>query len=201
MTRRDFFASTGIALLTVGFPVWYWVQSRLDYRNFHEVEPGKLYRSGQLKPDTFARVLREYHIGTVFSLRDTKDDRGVPEDQWEADLCRAAGVAYYRQSPADWTPVDGEIPGDKNVAEFLRILRDRQTRWPVLVHCFAGIHRTGVHCAVYRIERDGWTPAEALAELQSFGTPRTTFADNLIHYVESYTRGRLDPPDSDSTKR
>ncbi len=193
MTRRDFLGTVAISAVTVGFPCWYWVQSRIDYRNFHAVEPGKLYRCGQLKPAEFARIIREYHIGTVFSLRDTKDDQGVPADQWEADLCRSAGVAYHRQPPADWTEVDGVIPGVKNVADFLRVLREPQTQWPILVHCFAGIHRTGVHCAVYRMEFDNWTPTEAVAELKSFGTPRTTFADNLIHYVESYTRGRLAP--------
>jgi len=191
VTRRQFLASTALSTLTVGAPVAYGVRSQTGYRNFHLVEPGRLYRSGQLTPATFARILREYRIGAVFSLRDTRDEKGSAVDQWEEDLCRAAGVEYYRQPPADWTPVDGAIPGDKNVAEFLSVLRHPQTRFPVLVHCFAGIHRTGVHCAVYRIEFDGWTATEAMAELRSLGTPRTTYADNLIHYVESYTRGRL----------
>jgi protein tyrosine/serine phosphatase len=190
VTRRQLLGSTALAALTAAAPVAYGVRSRTDYRNFHLVEPGKLYRSGQLTPASFARVLREYRIGTVFSLRDTRDAMGVAADLWEEDLCRAAGVTYYRQPPADWTPVDGEIPGDKNVAEFLRVLRDPRTRFPVLVHCFAGVHRTGVHCAVYRIEFDGWTAAEALAELLTTGNSRATYADNLIRYVTGYTRGR-----------
>jgi protein tyrosine/serine phosphatase len=191
MTRREWLGSAACSTIAVGFPVWHWVQSRIDYRNFHAAEPGRLYRSGQLPPRVFARVLREYRIGTVFSLRDTRDVNGIAEDQWEEDLCRAAGVAYHRQPPLDWTAVDSVIPGDKNVGEFLRVLRAPDTRWPILVHCFAGIHRTGVHCAVYRIEFDGWSADEALAELKSFGTPRTTFADNLIRYVSTYVRGRL----------
>ena len=53
----------------------------------------------------------------------------------------------------------------------------------VLVHCFAGIHRTGVHVAAYRIDRHGWTNAEAMDELRWMGTRRTTFADNLVAFV------------------
>jgi protein tyrosine/serine phosphatase len=193
MTRWTLWGTAACIALVIGLPLWHWVQSRIDYRNFHQVEAGRMYRSGQLTPQTFARVLEDYRIGTVFSLRDTKDDAGVNDNQWEEDLCKANGVAYYRQAPADWSPVDGVVPGDKNVAEFLAVMRNPMTKWPVYVHCFAGIHRTGVHCAVYRIERNGWSADEALTELKAFGTPRTTFADNLIQYVLSYKRGRLDP--------
>jgi protein tyrosine/serine phosphatase len=193
VTRWHFLGAAALGLLIVAPPVAFEVKSRTAYRNFHQVDAGKLYRSGQMTPATFARIIREYRIGTVFSLRDTRDDQGTAADQWEEDLCRAAGVKYVRQPPADWSPVDGVIPGDKNVAQFLRVLRDSDTRFPILVHCFAGIHRTGVHCAIYRIEFDGWTPEEALVELQSMGTSRTTFAPNLLHYVGSYTRGRLFP--------
>jgi tyrosine-protein phosphatase SIW14 len=57
---------------------------------------------------------------------------------------------------------------------------------PVLIHCFAGIHRTGGHVAAYRIERNGWTPEEALRELQAHGTRRTTYAPNLVEFVRSF---------------
>jgi tyrosine-protein phosphatase SIW14 len=191
VTRRQLFGTTAVAAVTAATPVAYGVRAQTDYRNFHQVEPGRLYRSGQLTPAGFARILREYRIGTVFSLRDTRDGEGVSVDQWEEDLCRTVGVTYYRQPPADWSPVDGVIPGDQNVAQFLSVLRDPHTRFPVLVHCFAGIHRTGVHCAVYRIEFDGWSGGEAMDELRTIGTSRTTFAPNLVQYVVGYKRGRL----------
>jgi protein tyrosine/serine phosphatase len=173
----------GVVLSAVGYNS----RTSVQYRGFRVVEPGKLYRSGQMPPEGFERVAREFGIQTVISLRDTKDAAGVPEDQAEADFCRANGLAFHRLPPADWSPVNGVIPGDKNIAEFLRILDDPATRRPVLVHCFAGIHRTGAHVSVYRMEYDRWTAEEAIDELRSMGTPRTTFADNLLDYLRSYT--------------
>ena len=77
MTRWHFLGATALALLIVAPPVAFEVKSRTAYRNFHQVDAGKLYRSGQMTPATFARILREYRIGTVFSLRDTRDDSGM----------------------------------------------------------------------------------------------------------------------------
>ncbi len=173
----------GVALL----PFAYKVRSDVRYRNFRVVEPGRLYRSGQMTPAGFRRVAEEFDIKTVISLRDTRDGDGVHEDQAEEDFCRERGLAFHRLPPADWSPVNGVIPGAKNIAEFLRILDDPATERPVLVHCFAGIHRTGAHVAVYRMEYDGWTAEEAIEEMKSMGTPRTTFADNLLEYLGTYT--------------
>jgi protein tyrosine/serine phosphatase len=40
---------------------------------------------------------------------------------------------------------------------------------PVFLHCAQGRDRTGVVVAVYRMEVDGWSNAEAEAEMQTFG--------------------------------
>jgi protein tyrosine/serine phosphatase len=40
---------------------------------------------------------------------------------------------------------------------------------PVFVHCSRGVDRTGVVAAVYRMEVDGWSKAEAEAEMEAFG--------------------------------
>lgn len=186
---RAYFGIAGGVLLAaaVGLvPLGYWSVESVRYRNLRVVEPGVLYRSGQMPPPAFRRVVRELGIRTVISLRDTKDDTGTQADQAEADFCAATGVGFHRLPPADWTPIDGVIPGDKNIATFLRILDDPATARPVLVHCFAGIHRTGAHCAVYRMEYDGWPADAAIAEMRAMGTPRTTFADNLVGYLTAY---------------
>jgi protein-tyrosine phosphatase len=39
----------------------------------------------------------------------------------------------------------------------------------VLLHCFAGQHRSGAFCAIYRVEFQRWTPAEALDEMRRCG--------------------------------
>lgn len=176
-----------VVLLVTAIPLLHRVRQHETYRNFRAVEDGQLYRSGQMTLDGFARVVREQGIGTIISLRDTKDDGKPPPDQFEADYCRAHGIAHHRLSPANWSAPDGLVPAAANVAEFLRILDDPATRRPVLLHCFAGIHRTGAYCAVYRMEYDGWSPAEAVAEMQAMGTPRTTFEDDVLGFLTDYT--------------
>lgn len=178
--------AAGVALV----PALHRRERTVGFRNFRVVTPGVLYRSGQMTPAGFARVAREYEVGTVVSLRETKDDSGTLADQFEEDYCRANGIGFHRLAPADWEPVDGVVPGDRNVRAFLAILDAPTTRRPVLVHCFAGIHRTGAHCAVYRVEYDGWSPAEAIAEMKHSGGPRATFAGNLLNYLTAYTSRR-----------
>ena len=183
--------AVGLIAAVVAAPFVYWSQTSVRYRNLRIVEPGVLLRSGQMTPAGFRRVAHEFGVRTVISFRDTKDDTGTQQDQAEEDFCKANGCTFYRLPPADWTPVNGVVPGDRTIADFLHILDDPKTQRPVLVHCFAGIHRTGAHCAVYRMEYNGWPAAAAVAEMRTMGTPRTTFADNLLNYLGGYTKGRL----------
>jgi protein tyrosine/serine phosphatase len=175
-----------LALAVVLLPIGYRSLQSVEFRNFRVVEDGTLYRSGRMTPAGFARVCREKGIRTVVCLRDTKTDAGEVDDQDEVDYCRANGIVFLRFPLADWDPVNGVIPGDRNVTEFLRVMADPAVPKPVLVHCFAGIHRTGPLVAAYRMDHDGWTPAEAIEEMKAMGTVRTTFAANLLTYLENY---------------
>jgi len=63
------------------------------------------------------------------------------------------------------------ILSDITPAEFDKILDIVCLRiyWPLLIHCAQGRDRTGAVCAAYRIAIDGWTLAEALEEMESYG--------------------------------
>ncbi len=172
-----------VFVLIVGTPFAYRSFVSTKYRNLRVVDEGKLYRSGQMSEEAFERTCREYGIGTVITLRDTKDETGKNDDDYEPRYCAENNIGFYRFPPGDWSMVNGEISGEKNLVEFFRILRDPNTKHPVLIHCFAGIHRTGAHVAAYRMECNNWSPEQAVREMKSMGTPRTTFADNLIDYL------------------
>jgi protein tyrosine/serine phosphatase len=66
---------------------------------------------------------------------------------------------------------------------------DDPTNHPVLIHCRAGLHRTGVLTAVYRMEYEGWSTREAFNELKSngFGDSACTSANEYVsQYVLAY---------------
>lgn len=188
LVRNVLVAAVLVAVVAV--PLLHRVEQDRTYRNLHVVEDGRLYRCGQLTPDGFARVVRELGVGTVVSLRDTKDDNQEYENQFEEDVCQAANVRYERFPSLKWAAADGSMPLMTNVQKFLALMDDKDVPKPVLVHCFAGIHRTGAHVAAYRVARQGWTTAEAMAELQSMGTPRTKYSDELTRFVNALPPGR-----------
>ena len=65
-------------------------------RNFHAVEPGVLYRSGQLTPVGLKYALRRHRIKTVVTLRTVRDPDRPYLDAWEADVCAARGASPRR---------------------------------------------------------------------------------------------------------
>ena len=160
---------TIIAALVVAVPLLYSSHRQINLRNFRVVEDGVLCRSGQLSPTAFERVVREHGIKLVITLRTRRDDDMPYPDEFEERICNARGIRHERIVPLVWSPDEkGEIPAEHNVARFLDLMRDRRN-YPVLVHCFAGIHRTGTMCAIYRMEFDRWSADRALAEMQTCG--------------------------------
>ena len=60
-----------------------------------------------------------------------------------------------------------KAPTAKQLDAFLAIVNDPAMQ-PVYVHCVGGRHRTGVMTAVYRMNKDGISGAEAFAEMKRF---------------------------------
>src|SRR5262245_48306775 len=58
-----------IAAAVPGVPVTYASYRQVTCRHFHVVADGRLYRSGQLSSGTLERVVHEYRIRTIVSLR------------------------------------------------------------------------------------------------------------------------------------
>src|SRR5262249_18518804 len=92
---------------------------------------------------------------------------------------------YYRIRPERWWASDNSVPAAKGIRRFLQIM-DNPANYPVLVHCFAGIHRSGAYCAVYRMEYEHWSKARAIAEMKACGYCNIGDEWDLLGYLEEY---------------
>jgi protein tyrosine/serine phosphatase len=148
------------------------------------VDPGVLYRSGQLPPAVLAEAIRTRGIKTVVNLTGHQDS--------EEAVCRQAGITYLHLPVGDcWRVCGCRAPEEQTAAPAydlspLAALLDDPAAQPVLIHCTGGMHRTGVIAALYRIERQGWRADDAIIEMDLYG-----FGSHKERYVDvlTYLRG------------
>lgn len=97
----------------------------------------------------------------------------------EAECVRRAGMQYVH------IPVVWEQPRAEDFARFARAMDTLKTR-RVFVHCAANM-RVSSFLLVYRVIREGWTYADARAELEKIWLPNTTWSNfieaTLAHAV------------------
>ncbi|MCS7015599.1 MAG: tyrosine-protein phosphatase [Gemmatales bacterium] len=187
----SFFATQGAVVLAlllfliVGSTAYYRV-SYAEAKRLRIVEPGKLYRSGQLSQRGLERTLRRFGIRTVINLQEEAPNPELGAES-EVALCRRLAVRYVFL-PCDSLSREQYQAGDwpESARLFLALATDPASQ-PVLIHCRAGLHRTGVLCAIYRVCAQGWSTEAAWAELcaHGYGDDRCsglsyTFRDYLL---------------------
>jgi tyrosine-protein phosphatase SIW14 len=176
----------------IGGPIGYARYRKASFRNFHIVEAGKLYRSGQLNHDGMMRLIHDYGIRTVVSLREGKHPGDPAPDTDEQKYCSEEELDYYRlpyrsltQVGSPWIKHDGQADIDPYVKRFLAIMDDPKHH-PVLIHCTAGMHRTGAYVAIYRMEYDRWDNARALDEIKEYGYDDIGDHSDILSYLQNY---------------
>ena len=136
-------------------------------RNLYRISP-MLYRSEQPTALGF-KNLEKLGIRTVINLRwfnnDNKEVAGT--------LLRTERVKMVT-----WD-VD-----DHHVIDVMRMLKQTENG-PFLIHCQHGADRTGLMSAMYRVLEQGWTPEDALAELQGGGYGYHAMWKNILRYVRA----------------
>ena len=173
-----------VALLVAGPAIAVWQQQK-QLRGLHVVRDGVLYRSGQPKVGGLKRFVHERGIRTIINLRD-KNISGTPAvDEAKEKFCTKEEIHFYRLPPLNYDGPDNTHPIDANVEKFLEIMRD-PSNYPVLVHCHAGIHRTGALCAIFRMEFDQWSNEEAIAEMKAGGYVNFDNEEDVRGYMEHY---------------
>jgi protein-tyrosine phosphatase len=189
-------------VLIVGVaPVVYFRVLYASGKRLKEVVPGRLYRGGQMTAEGLGDTIHKLQIRTVINVQDDFPDPDLYESFWsgrtvkESELCRRLGVRYEFIAPDLVHPSQAAEKHPQAIDQLLALLDD-EANYPVLLHCKAGLHRTGVLTAVYRMEYQGWTPGQAFRELKAHGFgPWVCTAANL--YVRQYVldyRPRADRP-------
>jgi tyrosine-protein phosphatase SIW14 len=191
--RMRWVLGSGLAMLIIAIPA---VRYRAIYsteKRFREVTPGKFYRCGQLSADAFRKEIRAHGIKLVINLQDEQPDPLLPSGYWdephtpESQVCAEAGAKFLFLS---FERDRGLLPRNAASAtrrplvidDFLKLCDD-PNNYPILIHCMAGLHRTGALTAVYRMEYEGWSVADAVRELRAngYGDRKATKANDYIY--------------------
>jgi lipopolysaccharide export system permease protein len=194
-------AAAVVALVTV-VPFVHYRALYAHSKRLREVEPGRVYRSGQMNADGFRDARAQYGIRTVVCLRDDDPDPEVAlaflpggGTVKESDLCAQLGMRFVFIAPDLVSRREAPARRPEAIDRFLGVMDDPDS-YPVLIHCNAGLNRTGVLVAVYRMEYQGWTRAEAFQETldNGFGRSQCTAANDYIkQYILTYESGKRQP--------
>jgi hypothetical protein len=189
----------GVLAIIVGVgPVVYFRMVYDHAKRLREVDPGRLYRSGQMTAEGFADAVHRFSIRTVINVQDEFPDPDLDASFWssrkvkESALCRDLGVRYIHLAPDLISRRLVPQCRPRVIEQFLAIMDDPES-YPVLIHCHAGLHRTGVLTAVYRMEYQNWTAEEAWLDMRAngFGPWVGTCANDYVkQYVTTYRRGQ-----------
>ena len=194
-----------IAAIVLGLPGLHYRYTYEQSKRLRVVTDGKFYRSGQLPASGFRDASRRYGIKTVINLQEEARDPLIPERAFAKPSVRQsdvlAGIGVNAISLDGGVLEDDPQPGSRPavIDEFLELIDGiRDTYWnhniphPILIHCKAGLHRTGLLTAIYRLEYEDRTLPEVIEELKAngFGTYAATGANDYVkRFLLDYQKG------------
>ncbi|UCD27941.1 MAG: tyrosine-protein phosphatase [Planctomycetota bacterium] len=145
--------------------------------NFHVIEEGQAYRSGQPTPETLTSTIETFGIRTVVNLRGYN-----PDKEWydaEAAVCEAMGVTLANHAVSKQS-----LPSAELLSAIINTLQTAD--YPILIHCQGGANRTGAISAIYRILILGHDKADAMAELSPLYLHFREYAPCMDKLVEIF---------------
>lgn len=157
------------------------VRDRLLPKNFGIVEPGVLYRSGQISRWQIEPTLKANNIKMIVALSEHAGSSQQPNVDAELETAKELGIER------DLFPLGGDGTGqiEQYANAIAAIDRAKKQGKPVLVHCIAGAQRTGGVIATYEMLVENKPPAEAFEQMRAFGHDPTA-NPHLIEYLNSH---------------
>jgi len=167
--RRRLWAGTALAVASLVLAAVWWRTVGWQPKRFAVVVPGQVYRCGSVSPEQLERLRHRYGIRTVLSLLNP----GAKESRRERAAAKRLGIRW----------INVPLPGDGSSTPAKRdriraVLLDPALR-PILVHCAAGVNRTGLAIGMYRLHVEGWTLEQVLGEMRHFGFEDLPKHENL----------------------
>jgi protein tyrosine/serine phosphatase len=159
----------GVALLAFAATALWWAQAAGLPKRFAEVEPGALYRSGSVDPLQLAQLQSRYKVHTVLSLLNPD----APESREEKAVCERLGIRWLNVG------LKGNGESTPEQRDRIRELLDDDSLQPMLVHCAAGVNRTGLAVGMYRLRHDGWSLEQVMKEMRAFDFEDEPHHENL----------------------
>ncbi|CAN5772070.1 hypothetical protein BH20ACI4_BH20ACI4_19660 [soil metagenome] len=165
--------------LILGFSIMVSAQTSPSASDFPAVKIGnfgqmdeRFYRGAQPLPTDF-QALKDLGIKTVIDLRNDPTD-------YEKSAVEALGMTYVNIPMSGW-----KTPKDADLEKFMSLVNNAGTG-KFFVHCKAGIHRTGVTGAVYRMENYGWDYDKSYNEMKNYNFSWWMVHGKLKTYVKDY---------------
>ena len=131
--------------------------------NFRVVTPGVVSVSGQPDAEDLARQQDTYGFETLVDVRAGVLGRFSRRYRTETEFARTHGVRFVQ------IPVESRsAPSADQIEEFLSLMKDPQS-YPVWLHCNNGNNRSVFFAAVYRVEFENWSVAQAYRDAIKMG--------------------------------
>lgn len=126
------------------------------FDNFHEVQPGFLYRSAQLSYRKFAHYIKKFKIKTIINLRGK--NKHAKWWQQEKIYAQKFGAQLFNIATSALRPSTKH-----EICELLALYDHAQK--PILIHCYSGSDRTGEAAALWALDQQHKSMHQALKQL------------------------------------
>ncbi len=161
-----------------GYWLWDgWLKDRTLPKRLAVVEPGFLYRSGQIHPRLIRDTLERHEIDRVLAM--FHHDPRRPEHVAEKDAMRALGVEGLNLHLHG----DGTGKPEHYVEALTALARAESEGERVLVHCEAGVRRAASVVSLYLLLVKQRPVEDVYAELNRFQARRSITESPLLPYL------------------